>query len=124
MNLQHNDRQTLNPSIGILLEYYSFVLQLSQTERRFCLRQSDSLFHSVEGKSQLAIWETQFCSRLRGTSGVQSLLGGRRVLTFSASGVQTLIKDSGVQSLPDDSLFDNSGLQSLFGASDMITSVE
>ena len=78
----------------------------------------------MEGKSQLAIWETQFCSRLRGTSGVQSLLGGRRVLTFSASGVQTLIKDSGVQSLPDDSLFDNSGLQSLFGASDMITSVE
>lgn len=42
----------------------------------FCLRQSDSLFHSVEGKSQLAIWETQFCSRLRGSSGVRSSLGG------------------------------------------------
>lgn len=65
-DLQHHHCETLNLAIRILLEHCSFVPQLSQNERRFCLRQSDSLFHSVEGKSQLAIWETQFCSRLHG----------------------------------------------------------
>ena len=36
--------------------------------------------------------------------------------------MQTLIKDSGVRSLLDDTSFDDSGLQSLFGASDVRTS--
>jgi len=75
-NLQRHHYGALNLAIRILLEHCSFVLKLSQNERRFCLRHSDSLFHSVKGKSQLAIWETQFCSRLHGSSGVRSFFGG------------------------------------------------